>query len=128
MQMPIRGIRGAITVKRNKAEDILEATRRLLQAIVEKNSLSDLNIKRDLVGVTFTATPDLNAVYPAAAAREMGWTSVPLLCMQEMNVVGSLGKCIRVLVLWNTLRTQAEIQHVYMEGAQTLRPDLIEEE
>ena len=88
--MPGRGIRGATTVACNEAGEILEATRAMLQAIVEQNGLSDENINNDMVSVIFTATTDLDAVYPAVAAREMGWTNVPLLCMQEMDVAGSL--------------------------------------
>lgn len=125
--MPYRGIRGAITVEHNNAEEILDATRSLLRGIVEKNALTAENIARDLVSVIFTATQDLDAVYPAVAARDMGWTNVPLLCMQEMEVAGSLRKCIRVLVHWNTEREQSEMQHVYMEKARLLRPDLMEE-
>jgi chorismate mutase len=81
----------------------------------------------DLACVTFTATTDLDAVYPARAARELGWGSTPLLCMQEMTVTGSLPRCIRVLVLWNTDREPGTIQHVYLKGAKVLRPDLAEE-
>ena len=126
--MPCRGIRGAITVEHNKVEEILEATRVLLQAIVLKNDLSAGNITQDLVSVIFTMTKDLDAVYPAVAAREMGWTNVPLLCMQEMDVDGSLEQCIRVLIHWNTEREQSEMQHIYLGEARSLRPDLTEEE
>ncbi len=125
--MPSRGIRGATTVSGNETGAILEATRAMLQAIVEQNGLSDENINCDMVSVIFTATTDLDAVYPAVAAREMGWTNVPLLCMQEMDVAGSLRHCIRVLIHWNTERTQSEMRHVYLGGAQSLRPDLMKE-
>ena len=125
--MQCRGIRGAITVEHNKVEEILEATRTLLLVIVEKNGLSTDDITQDLVSVVFTATKDLDAVYPAVAAREMGWTNVPLLCMQEMDVGGSLKMCIRVLIHWNTERKQSELQHIYLGGARALRPDLMEE-
>lgn len=125
--MPSRGIRGATTVEVNEADEILEATRALLQAIVEKNDLSADNINHDMVSVIFTATTDLDAAYPAVAARVMGWTNVPLLCMQEMDVEGSLRHCIRVLIHWNTERAQSEMQHVYLGGARSLRPDLMEE-
>jgi chorismate mutase len=77
--------------------------------------------------VIFTATSDLDAAYPARAAREMGWVHVPLLCMQEMAVVGSLPRCIRVLVLWNTDRPAGQVRHVYLRRARALRPDLVEE-
>ena len=126
--MQCRGIRGAITVEHNRVEEILEATRTLLQAIVEKNGVLVDNIAKDLVSVIFTTTKDLDVVYPAVAAREMGWTNVPLLCMQEMDVDGSLGRCIRVLIHWNTELEQSEMQHIYLEGARLLRPDLVKEE
>ncbi len=127
MLMPCRGIRGATTVEYNKAEEILEATCTLLQNIVEKNGLSADNIAHDMVSVIFTATTDLDAMYPAVAARKMGWTNVPLLCMQEMDVDGSLRQCIRVLIHWNTERGQSDMRHIYLGGARLLRPDLMEE-
>ena len=125
--MSCRGIRGAITVAHNNEKEILEATHTLLQEIVEKNTLSNENIAEDMVSVIFTSTQDLNAAYPAVAARKMGWTNVPLLCMQEMAVAGSLKRCIRVLIHWNTNRLQSEMRHIYLGGAQVLRPDLVEE-
>ena len=90
----------------NSAGAILEGARTLLMALVAENGLE----VTELVSVVFTATPDLDAVYPAAAAREMGWTGTPLLCMQEMVVQGSLARCIRVLIHWNTDRSPAEIR------------------
>ena len=121
--MTVRGIRGATSVDANGTEPIIAATRELLERIVAVNDLQ----AGDVSSVIFTATPDLDAAYPARAAREMGWTDVPLLCMQEMNVAGSLPRCIRVLVLWNTELDHDEIQHVYLGQARTLRPDLVEE-
>jgi len=115
-----RGIRGAITVEANQEETILTATRSLLQRIVTLNHLAT----EDIASAIFTATPDLDAAYPARAAREMGWTEVPLLCMQEMVVVESLARCIRVLVHWNTDRSPDQIHHVYLGQARILRPDL----
>jgi chorismate mutase len=126
--MPCRGIRGAITVEHNTADEILEATRSLLETIVEKNALSADNLRHDMVSIIFTMTKDLDALYPAVAARHMGWTNVPLLCMQELAIAGSLKRCIRVLVHWNTDRMQSEMRHIYLGGAQILRPDLVEEE
>ncbi len=122
--MACRGIRGAITVEQNSAETILNATRTLLQQIVDANTLDPAEI----ASVILTATPDLDAVAPARAAREMGWTDVPLLCMQEMAVPGSLPMCIRVLIHWNTDLEQDQIRHVYLGRARVLRPDLIKEE
>ena len=105
------------------AKEILAATRTLLEQIVAANNL-DIE---DVASVIFTTTPDLTAVYPARAAREMGWVSIPLLCMQEMAVVGSLARCIRVLILWNTDLGPDEIRHLYLKGAKVLRPDWAEE-
>jgi chorismate mutase len=121
--MSCRGIRGAIGVGGNNAESILAATRELLEHIVAANGLH----AADLAGVVFTATPDLDAAYPARAARDMGWVDVPLLCTQEMRVAGSLPRCIRVLLLWNTEKSAAHIRHVYLGRARVLRPDLSRE-
>jgi chorismate mutase len=118
--MGYRGIRGAITVDANTRDAMLTATRRLLRSMIEANRVQ----VKDLASVIFTATSDLDAVYPAVAARAMGWTEVPLLCMQEMAVAGSLQRCIRVLMHWNTDREAADVRHVYLEGARVLRPDL----
>ena len=120
--MTCRGIRGAISVPANTADAILAATRDLLECIVVENQLA----MDDVVSVVFTATPDLDAAYPAQAARAMGWVNTPLLCMQEMVVKGSLERCIRVLVHWNTDKTTDEIQHVFLGKAQGLRPDLVQ--
>ncbi|MCX8067172.1 MAG: chorismate mutase [Anaerolineae bacterium] len=118
--MPCRGIRGATTVDTNSPEAILSATRELLQALVAANGLDPA----DLAGAIFTVTSDLNAAFPAQAARELGWTYVPLLCAQEIDVPGALPGCIRVLLLWNTDKLPSEIVHVYLRGARNLRPDL----
>jgi chorismate mutase len=116
-----RGIRGATSVEANDAEAIVAATRELLACIVTANGLA----MEDVASAIFTATPDLDTAYPALAAREMGWSDVPLLCMQEMAVVGSLPRCIRVLLLWNTDRSANQVQHVYLHQARVLRPDLV---
>jgi chorismate mutase len=121
--MTCRGIRGATSVDANDADTIIAATRELLENIVAANGLST----EDVTSAIFTATPDLDAAYPARAAREMGWLKVPLLCMQEMAVKGSLPRCIRVLVLWNTDLPPDRIRHVYLGRARALRPDLVEE-
>jgi len=118
--MSCRGIRGAICAQANEPAAILRATRRLLERIVAANDVS----VDDVVSVIFTVTPDLDAVYPARVAREMGWTEVPLLCMQEMAVDDSLPRCIRVLIHWNTNLAQDQIRHVYLGRAKGLRPDL----
>ena len=121
--MSCRGIRGAISVDANNPDTIIAATRELLEQIVAAN---DLQVE-DLASVIFTATPDLDAAYPARAAREMGWVTVPLLCMQEMKVTGSLPRCVRVLVLWNTDKPHDQVRHVYLGKARTLRLDLSKE-
>jgi chorismate mutase len=122
--MACRGIRGASSVGANNADSIIAATRELLERMVAANDL----LVKDVASVIFTATPDLDAAYPARAAREMGWVNTPLLCMQEMAVVGSLPRCIRVLVLWNTDLPFDQVQHIYLGSARALRPDLVEEE
>ena len=117
--MTCRGIRGATTVEKNTAVAILAATSELLAIIVEANDLRVENV----ASAIFTTTPDLTAAFPARAAREMGWRNVALLDAQEIPVPGSLERCIRVLIHWNTEKSAAEIRHVYLRGAQTLRPD-----
>jgi chorismate mutase len=121
--MACRGIRGANSVDTNDADAIIAATRELLERIVAANDLS----VADVASIIFTATPDLDAAYPARAAREVGWVNVPLLCMQEVAVTSSLPRCIRVLMLWNTDRPPDQIRHVYLGRARALRPDLVEE-
>lgn len=122
MEKVVRGIRGATTVKQNSAKDILEATSELLSAIVKENELNT----EDIASAIFTVTHDLNAEFPATAAREiMDWKYVPLLCATEINVPGRLGKCIRVLVHVNTTRLQQELKHVYLKEAVQLRTDLL---
>ena len=117
--MHCRGIRGATTVEENTAEAILASTRELLALIVEANGLK----AEDVASAIFTTTPDLTAAFPAKAAREMGWRDVALLDAQEIPVPGSLERCVRVLIHWNTEKSAAEIRHVYLRGARTLRPD-----
>jgi|SRR5580658_6027319 chorismate mutase len=117
----LRGIRGAITVLRDEPALILDATERLLRAIVERNGF----VPEAVGSALFTVTPDLVSEFPAAAARRMGWTLVPLLNFTEIGVPGRLQRCIRVMVHVNTERRQDEIEHVYLEGAVVLRPDLL---
>ena len=118
--MAVRGIRGAITAAANEQNAIVDATSRLLREIVARNRLTT----DDISAVFFTTTPDLTAEFPAAAARQLGWHEVPLLCGHEMSVPGRLDKCVRVMMLVNTESAQSAIRHVYMDGAQALRPDL----
>lgn len=120
--MYCRGVRGATTVESNSREAILEETRRLLALMIRFNDIRS----KDVCSATFTVTKDLDAEFPALAARQLGWLDVPLLCSYEINVPGSLMQCIRVLILWNTEKSQDEITHVYHGGAKRLRPDLSE--
>lgn len=122
MERAVRGIRGAITVERNESREILEATRELLGQIVGENGIDT----GDIAAAFFTVTADLNAEFPATAAREfLGWTHVPMICGNEIDVPGRLGKCIRVMVLVNTYKSQKEFRHVYLRGATALRQDLL---
>ena len=116
--MAARGIRGATTVERNEKDDILTATRELLEVIVRLNGLRP----DDIAYVWFTVTPDLDAEFPAFAARELGWTEVPLMCGREIPVPGAMPRCIRVLVDWNTSKSQREVRHAFLHRAKELRP------
>jgi chorismate mutase len=115
--MYCRGIRGATTVEHNDREEILGATTELLQLLISQNDLQT----EDIASAIFSLTADLDAEFPAVAARMLGWGEVPLLCTREIPVPGSLGKCVRVLLHVNTTRSLAEIQHVYIRGAVNLR-------
>lgn len=114
-----RGIRGATTVKHNQRDEILTSTTELLQLIIERNHIR----VDDIASVIFTVTDDLDAEFPALAARQIGWTETALMCMREIPVPGSLPMCIRVLLHVNTSRKQSEIQHVYLREAIALRPN-----
>lgn len=119
--MSVRGIRGATTVEVNEEKDILDATVQLLNGIVEVNQFAP----EDIAHVFVTVTQDLDATFPARAIRQMdGWELVPLMCSLEIPVKGSLDKCIRLMVTVNTELSQSEMQHVYLNRAKALRPDL----
>lgn len=117
--MPVRGIRGATVVAADEPEQILKATKRLLEDIVTANKV-DID---DIASIMFTMTPDLESAYPAQAARLLGWTNTPLLGAVETDVYGGLPRCIRVLMLVNIQKPASEITHVYLGKATTLRPD-----
>jgi chorismate mutase len=119
--MSVRGIRGATVAEEDQPEAILKATRDLLEAMQLANPTLH---PEDLGSAIFTVTDDLSTAYPAEAARQMGWSQVPLLCSREIPIPGGLERCIRVLLHWNTDRTQAEVRHVYLGRAASLRPDL----
>ncbi len=114
-----RGIRGATTAETNTAEDILEATQELVTVLIRLNELDT----EEIASAIFTTTPDLTAMFPAMAARDFGWTEVPMICAHEMAVPGALTKAVRVLIHVNTTRDAAAIRHVYLKGARQLRPE-----
>jgi chorismate mutase len=119
--MSVRGIRGATTVSQDTPEEILAATQELLLAILQANPTLQ---PTDLASAIFTLTDDLSSVYPAQAARLLGWVDVPLIDAREIPVPGSLPLCIRVLLHWNTDLPQSSIQSIYLHQAARLRPDL----
>lgn len=118
--MPVRGVRGATTVTKNTKEEILDATRELLTAMVEANDI----LNDDIASAWLTTTPDVYAEFPAVAARLLGWTQVPLMNSHEMSVPGMLPMCIRVLLHLNTEKGPHDIRHIYLREASRLRPDL----
>jgi chorismate mutase len=115
-----RGVRGATTASGNTHEAIVSATRELLQTLIDLNGIQE----DEVASVIFTTSPDLTAAYPAQAARQCGWWQVALLGAQEMDIDDGLQLAIRILIHWNTTKGLGELQHVYMHGAERLRPDL----
>jgi chorismate mutase len=118
----LAAIRGATTVEDDTSEQILERTSELLTAMISRNGIS----QDDIVSIIFTATADLSADFPAAAARQLGLSRIPLLCSQEINVNGSIKHCIRVLMHVYTTRSRDQIGHSYLHEARQLRTDLPE--
>lgn len=122
--MPVRGIRGAITASDNSAEAIMEATEELLRELAALNDLDPTEIG----AAFFTTTPDLDAEFPAHAARRLGWLGVPMLCGHDMEVrqpnARAVAKCIRILLLYNTPRPQAAMRFAYLRGAEAIKNDL----
>jgi len=119
--MWVRGIRGATTVKNNEEKEILAATTEMLLQIVEANGI----VPEDICSVFVTTTDDLTVTFPARAIRQMkGWELVPLMCSLEIPVKPSLPQCIRLMVHVNTSKTQKQINHVYLNEAKVLRPDI----
>lgn len=117
----IRAVRGAITVDNNTIQDIHDAVCLLLKKIIETNDIAT----KDIVSCVFTMTNDLDAAYPAKFAREkFDFSLVPMICYQELDIKGSLRKCLRILLTYNCEKEQNEIKHIYLKGAKTLRPDL----
>lgn len=120
--MAVRGIRGATTAQENSVEAILEATEELLRVLVDQNQIDPAEI----ASAFFTTTRDLNAEYPAYAARRLGWLTVPLICGHEMDVPDRLPLCVRVMLHYNTDLPQSAMRHAYLRGAVVLRRDLVE--
>lgn len=118
--MLVRGFRGATTADANTREAILDATAELLEALIRANDIQHDHV----ASIIFTTTPDLNAEFPAVAARAAGWTDVALMCGHEMGVPGSLARCVRILMHVNTELGLDQVKHVYLRGARALRPDL----
>lgn len=119
--MAVRGIRGATSVVNDNSEEVLSATRELLQELLKSNSIHEFD---EIVSAIFTTSPDLTSTFPAEAARAIGMKQVPLLCASEIAVPNSLPHCIRVLLHINTDKKQSEITHVYLREAKRLRPDV----
>lgn len=119
--MPVRGLRGATSCAENSATSILEATQGLLEEILRANQLTDFD---EIVSAIFTTTADLDAAFPAEAARELGMHRVPLLCANEIDVPGAMPQCIRILLHVNTDKPASEMVHVYLREARRLRPDI----
>jgi chorismate mutase len=118
--MPCRGVRGATTADANISDEILKSTLQLLALMIRQNGIQ----QEDVASAIFTTTVDLDAEFPALAARQLGWIHVPLLNHHELDVPRSLRRCIRILLHWNTEKSADEIVHVYIKGAERLRPDL----
>ncbi|RAP34477.1 chorismate mutase [Candidatus Marinamargulisbacteria bacterium SCGC AG-439-L15] len=117
--MSCRGIRGATTVEENSEKAILSETKVLLKTMFSENGI-DID---EVASIFFSLTPNLNATFPAQAARELGLTNTPLFCLQEVDVPDSLKSCIRLLIHVNTTKKQSEMTHVYLKKAVSLRPD-----
>lgn len=120
MTIMVRAIRGANVVEADTPEEIARATQELLVAILTRNELTTDSV----ISVLFTATEDLTSAFPASAAREVGFGGIPLICAQEIPVVGSMPRVVRIMMHVHTSRTRSEIDHVYLGAAQSLRADL----
>jgi chorismate mutase len=120
MAPSVRALRGATTVDEDTADHVGERVRALVSAMLERNDVD----KEDLISIMFTATPDIHSVFPATTARPLGLGDVPLLCAQELDIVGAQPRCIRIMMQLYTERRRDELHHVYLEGAGSLRDDL----
>jgi chorismate mutase len=118
--MRVRAARGAIVVARDEPDVVLDATGRLLQAVLDRNAI----VPDDLISILFTVTEDLRSVFPAEAARRMGLGSVPLMCAREIPVTGSMPSVVRLLLHFHSKAGLGDVTHVYLDGAEALRDDL----
>lgn len=118
----VKAIRGAITVEENSEQEILDATGELLREMTEQNGISEA----DIISIVFSMTTDLNAAFPAVAARKSGWNKTAMMCTYEIDVPGSLKRCIRVMMLINTGKDNNQLKYIYLREAKALRPDLPE--
>jgi chorismate mutase len=116
----VRALRGATTLDEDTREQVMERTAALMQAIFDRNGIT----KEHLISVVFTATGDIHSEFPAAAARAIGISDVPLLCARELDIDGAVERCIRVLIHLYTDKDPVDLRHVYLEGAEPLRTDL----
>ena len=118
----VRAVRGATTVNNNTSDEIISGTAALLKEIIKENNI-DIE---DIISAFFTVTRDLNAEFPAVAARKLGWINIALMCTYEIDVPDSLEKCIRVMLHYNTDKNNADMKYIYLKEARKLRPDLFE--
>ncbi|UDY36259.1 chorismate mutase [Dermatobacter hominis] len=116
----VLALRGATTLDRDEKEHLLERVRELLTEMLEANGIDH----EHLISILFTATPDVHSAFPALAARQLGMGDVPLICAQELDIVGAKPQCIRVLMQFNSERARADLHHVYLQDARDLRDDL----
>jgi len=120
--MKVRALRGATTADNNTKDDIVQATTELLEEMLDRNDIAT----DDIISITFTATKDLTAEFPAAAVRKLGLSHVPVLCARELDIEGALQGTIRVEMLIYTERAREQLRHVYLKDARQLRTDLPE--
>ena len=118
--MRVRAARGAIVVGADTSEQVLDATQRLLSAMLDRNAVET----GDLISILFTATDDIHSMFPALPARKAGFGDIPLICARELDIAGGTERCIRVMVHLDTERQRDELRHVYLHGAQGLNDDL----
>lgn len=122
MSNTVAALRGAITLERDERDHLLERVSQLLSEIMDRNGL----VHDDLISILFTATDDIHSAFPALAARQLGMGDVPLICARELDIDGSMPRCIRVMIHITTDRPRSELRHVYLEDARALRDDLPE--